>query len=77
MASERYIDLIINFKTALDKWNLGENYVVLCLDIECVRASEAHKIIAYDGYIRSRNETNVDWHLPVARMKVYTLHILD
>lgn len=77
MASEYYINSIINFKIALDKWNLGKEYVVLCLDIECVRASEAHEVIAYDGYIRYRNETNGDWHLPVARMKVHTtLHLL-
>lgn len=61
---------IVNFKSALDIFNLGRNYVVLCLDVECVAEAKAHDIIAYGGYIIQIEEGNDDWHYPVARMKV-------
>jgi len=70
IASKSYIEPMINFKIALDKWNLGGNYVVLCLDIECAQAAESSNIIAFDGYFMSGKESKGDWHFPIARIKV-------
>lgn len=64
------MDPIINFRTALDKFGLGQNYLVLCLDTGCFEGAEAQNILAYDGYIMSAEEAENDYHLPVARAKV-------
>lgn len=71
MASRQYIEPMINFKHALDRWNEGQNYIVLCLDIECVEAGIAHGIHAFDGYLQTITEAQGDWHYSVARMKVF------
>ena len=70
MASTQYIEPMINFNKALKKWNLDKFYVVLCLDVECTKAAEAHNILAYSGFLMSENEALNDWHDPIARMKV-------
>lgn len=70
MASRKYIEPMINFKYSLDRWNEGQNYVVLCLDIECVEAGRTHGIHVFDGYLQTIAEAQGDWHSPVARMKV-------
>src|SRR5579862_3784708 len=73
IASKKYIESMINFKFALDTWGLGNRYVVLCLDRECVQAADSHNIHAYTRYLMSSSEAGDDWHLPVARIKV--IHI--
>jgi|SRR5579862_1694630 len=73
IASNSYLEPMINFRRSLEKWSLGENYVALCLDVECVQAANAHNITAYDGYLMTAKEAQSDWHLPVGRMKVWSL----
>jgi len=70
LASKQYIEPMINFNVALKRWNRDKNYVVLCLDIECLQAAEAHDFLAYDGYFMRDTEVGHDWHASVARMKV-------
>jgi len=70
MASKQYIEPIINFNVALKRWNRDKNYVVLCLDIECLQAAEVHDFLAYGGYLMRDTEVGHDWHPSVARMKV-------
>ena len=70
MASKEYIDPVINFKKQLDKFDLGDVYVVLCLDPECVDATKAHHILGFGGYLATETEAEGDWHFPIARMKV-------
>jgi len=66
---------MINFKLGLDMWGLGDRFVVLCLDRECVQAAESHEIHAYTRYLMTAGEAGDDWHLPVARIKVMLLPI--
>jgi len=61
---------MINFNVALKRWGLERNYMVLCLDVECVQAAEADDFLAYDGYFMRETEVGHDWHASVARMKV-------
>jgi hypothetical protein len=75
MASRKYIEPMINFKRSLDRWNEGRNYIVLCLDRECVDAGIANGIHAFDGYLQTTSEAEGDWHHPVARMKVCPTHV--
>jgi len=70
MASKGYMQEIVNFRDTLAKWKLGENYVVLCLDLGCLEGAKEHGILAYDGYIMTPEEARGDWHIPVARLKV-------
>lgn len=70
MASKDYIEPIINFKTQLDKFALGESYVVLCVDTECLEATKSHHILGFGGYLATETEAMEDWHNPIARMKV-------
>jgi hypothetical protein len=70
IASKQYVDPMINLKYALDMWGLGEQYVVLCLDHECVHGAESHKIHAYTRYLMNAKEDGDDWHTLVARIKV-------
>lgn len=70
MASEAYIEPMINFKVGLEKFNLGENLFVLCLDTPCLEAAKQHRILAYDGYLMNEMEAQGDWHHPIARVKV-------
>jgi len=66
---------MINFKLGLDRWGLGEQFLVLCLDHECVKAAEANNIHAYGRYITTAKEEDDDWHTPVARIKVVNRNI--
>jgi hypothetical protein len=68
MADEKYVEPMVNFKISLDKWDLGGNYVVLCLDEKCSNLAESRHILHYDGYFKSRDATT--WNAPVARAKV-------
>lgn len=77
LASENYIEPIINFRASLDKWNMGKNYVVICMDTACLQAAETHDILAYDGYCINRRELGSDWHIPIARAKVMPQEILS
>jgi hypothetical protein len=70
MASENYIESVINFKRQLDKFSLGGRFLVLCVDPACVEAMSKHSILGYDGYLQTESESKADWHLPIARMKV-------
>ena len=71
IASKKYVAPMINFKFGLDRWDLGKQYVILCLDHECVQAAESQNIHAYTGYLMSAKEEGDDWHTPVARIKVF------
>ena len=70
MATKDYLDSIINFRTALDKFGLRQNYLILCLDTECLEGARSNDIIAYGGYLMSGEESDGDFHMPVARAKV-------
>lgn len=70
MASKEYLDAIVNFRTALDKFGIGKTYLVLCLDTECVEGAKANDVIAYGGYRMNSKEKDGDFHVPVARAKV-------
>ena len=70
MATEGYVDPIVNFRMALDKFGLGQNCIILCLDQGCVERAKQHNIVAYDGYIMTSEEVGGDYHVPVARAKV-------
>ena len=70
IASKEYAKQMINFKLSLEKWKLEQNYVVLCLDIDCLDVAESHNILAYARYLISEEDANGDWHIPVARIKV-------
>src|SRR5271156_71247 len=70
MATKEYLDAIINFRTALDKFGLAQNYMILCLDEGCLEGAKANDIIAYGGYLMNSNEIDGDFHMPVARAKV-------
>ena len=68
MADGNYIDPMLNFKLSLDKWDLGKDYLVLCLDSKCSSVAQSHHILHYDGYYKKDNDTN--WKIGVARSKV-------
>jgi len=51
MASESYIQPMVNFRWSLDRFDLGKDYVVLCFDEACMAAAQQHDIMAYGGYI--------------------------
>jgi hypothetical protein len=70
MASKDYIEPVINFKKQLDKFTLGGDYVVLCLDNECLDAMGNNSILGYGGYLLTESDAKEDWHIPIARMKV-------
>lgn len=70
MATEGYMDAVFNFKLGLDKFDLGGNCVVLCLDKGCVERAKEHNICAYDSYVMNGDEAGGDYHVPVARAKV-------
>jgi len=74
IASKEYIEQMVNFRTSLAEWKLGNNYVVLCLDVECLQGAKEYDILAYDGYIMTAEEAAGDWHIPVARLKVHPLY---
>ena len=61
---------MINFRTSLEKWGLERNYVVLCLDADCMQAAKAQKILAYGGYFAKAKETGGEWRTLVGGMKV-------
>ena len=67
MANEAYIDPMVNFKWGLDIFNLGRDYLVLCLDQACLDQAKRYEVLAYDGYV----EEGLNWHHHIARMKVY------
>jgi hypothetical protein len=70
MADEKYVGPMVNFKISLDKWDLGGNYVVLCLDQKCSSVAESRHVLHYDGYLKSQDSTS--WNAPVAHAKVLT-----
>lgn len=69
MASESYIEPMVNFKRSLDKFDLGKDYVVLCFDLPCVAAAKKYDVLAYDGYIGHGSEER---SYQIARAKVLT-----
>ena len=71
IASKHYIQQMINFKTSLQKWDLDRCFLVLCLDRECLQAAKENGIMGYDGYLMTPEEAAGDWHVPVARLKVF------
>lgn len=68
IANKKYVDAMVNFKFALDKWDLGQQYVVLCLDQKCMEAAESHNILAFNSNLMT--DDNDEWQAPVARIKV-------
>ena len=44
------IHALLNFKLALDLFNLGNDYVILCLDTVCTDVANANGILSYDGF---------------------------
>lgn len=71
IASKHYIQQMINFKTSLQKWDLDRCFLVLCLDRECLQAAKENGIMGYDGYLMTPEEAAGNWHVPVARLKVF------
>lgn len=67
IADRNFIEAAIHFKTQLDKFELGETCVILCLDTDCLEAAKAQSVLAYDGYVIREAG---DWRMPVAQMKV-------
>jgi len=70
IASEKYVQSTVNFKFSLDRWGLGRQFVVLCLDDDCVREAESHGIYAYNRYATDAKERSDNWRRAVARVKV-------
>jgi len=62
MATESYIEPMVNFKWGLDKFELGGDYVVLCLDVPCLEAAHRYNILAFRGFVGKSLEGAVDWH---------------
>ena len=74
IASQPYTETMVNFKMGLDRFSLGEEYVVLCLDVPCLDTAKNHDIVAFGGYLMNETESAGDWHYPVARAMVYSYH---
>lgn len=71
VASDPYIESMINFKRGLDNFSLGEDYVVLCLDTQCLETARSHDIIAFGGYIVKEAEATDDWRYAIVHAKVH------
>jgi len=68
ISDKNYIEQAVQFKARLDHFYLSDQYVVLCLDPECVEGMRAKNVNVYDGYVITDLG---DWHMPVAAMKVH------
>jgi hypothetical protein len=74
IASQPYAESMVNFKMGLDRFSLGGDYVVLCLDVPCLETARNHDIVAFGGYLMNETEPAGDWHYPVARAMVQPYH---
>jgi hypothetical protein len=66
IADKNFLGAALHFKSQLDRQGLGDSFVILCLDDECLKGAEG-KSLAYDGFVFRGPG---DWHTPVAKMKV-------
>jgi hypothetical protein len=72
IASEPYIEPMVNFRMGLDRFSLGGDYVVLCLDVPCLDTARKYDIVAFEGYLMKETEAGDDGHDPVAQTKVHS-----
>jgi hypothetical protein len=60
MADGFYLPAVRNFQSQLKNFGLEKNFIVICLDSECVKLSKSHNIFAWWGFVNAS----------VARVKV-------
>jgi len=70
IADSQYLSQMRLFKSRLDIFGLGGNYVVLCLDGPCLADLRRESILVYDGFLMSKSDSEGDWHAHVAKLKV-------
>lgn len=60
MADGFYIPAVRNFHLQLQNYHLHNNFIVMCLDDECVKLCKSNNILAWPGFVKTS----------VARIKV-------